>query len=384
MRILKTALIAGTSFLMCVSCGQKSVDNTVAPGSERGFSLSFFRNALAASSGTDNVTVSPYSAGVAMSMLAEGAGGTTLDELDKALAGCRLKAEDLQGADSIVIRSANALWTNTDYPVRKSYVKKLSEEYAARATSLDFGSEASVGVINEWARENTGGKIDNVVSKLSPDMVAIISNALYFKAPWQNPFDAFKTREDVFHGVSGDKPASFMNNTAGYEYAEYGGNQMVRIPYLGGRFAMTVVLPSAKVGAAGLECYLNEIGLDEAEDILEYRRIKLSLPKFRTEAKLSLVPVLKAMGVEAAFSKGADLSGIAEGPLVVSEADQKVFVDVNEYGSEAAAVTTIGVSLTSVRDDSSIPVMKVDRPFYYMISDIESGRIYFIGRISNI
>ncbi|MGM9736455.1 MAG: serpin family protein [Candidatus Cryptobacteroides sp.] len=384
MKIRKSALIAATSLLMCMSCGQPPVDVTVAQGSERGFALSFFKNVIKTTSRSENVSVSPYSAGVALSMLAEGADGSTLEELDKALAGCRLKAEDLSGADSIVLKSANALWTNANYPVRKSYAQKLSDEYEAVARALDFVSDDAAGIINEWARANTAGRIDNVVERLSPDMVAILSNALYFKAPWQNPFDAYKTADGVFHGISSDSPVRFMNETGGYEYAEYDGNQVVRIPYLGGRFAMTVVLPSAKVGVEGLEAYLNEFGLDELENILEYKRIKLSLPKFRVEAKLSLIPALRSMGVEAAFSQGAVLSGIAEGPLVVSEVNQKTFVDVNEYGSEAAAVTTIGVKLTSIRDDRDIPAMKVDRPFYYMISDLESGRIYFIGRIVNI
>lgn len=383
MNFLKTTMIAGTSLMMLVSCGQ-SRDIAVKEGSEVGFALSFFRSVLANSSATDNVSVSPYSAGVALSMLSEGASGVTLEELDKALAGCRLKPEDLSDTDSVVIKSANALWTDSGFSVKDSFVSGLAEDYDAMAESIDFSSPSAVGRMNGWARENTEGKIDNIVAQLTPDMVAIIANALYFKAPWDTPFESRNTREGIFHGVSGDADVSFMNRTGGYEYAEFAGNQMVRIPYWGERFAMTVLLPAEGENAGDMEQYVNEKGMEQALERLQYTRIKLRMPEFRIENSCSLIPALQSMGVKSAFTSKAELGGIADGPLAVSEVNQKTYLNVSEAGSEAAAVTTVAISLTSVRDDRAIPVMEIDRPFYYMISDTRTGRIYFIGRIVNL
>ena len=129
---------------------------------------------------------------------------------------------------------------------------------------------------------------------------------------------------------------------------------------------------------------MDEVVFAQAMDKLSYQKIKLSLPKFKVEGELSLIKTLQRMGVREAFGPGAELSGIADGHLTVSEVNQKTYVNVDEAGSEAAAVTTIGVRLTAMRPVEQVPVMNVDRPFYYMISDTESGIIFFIGRISNL
>lgn len=377
--LVSLAAFAGS---LC-SCNPKSIQAETTEGSEVGYSLSLFSNLLSVQPSTDNVTVSPYSAGVALSMLAEGAEGKSLEELDKALNGCRLQAEPLSSNDSVIVKSANSLWTNKNYPVRKSYVEILDEKYDAVASSLDFSSSSSVGRINAWARENTAGKIDNVVEELGPDMVAVLANAVYFKGAWQTPFKSRDTRIRTFYGASGESQVSFMTGTNVYEYAEYQGNQMIRIPYCGGQYAMTVLLPSKGADLSRFEGLICESFLDKALAALEPVRVRLHLPKFKVEGELSLVPVLEKMGVNEVFTSKASLGGIADGPLSVSEVNQKTFVNVDERGSEAAAVTTIGIRLTAMPpQDFDVKVMDVNRPFYYMISDVESGRILFIGRIS--
>lgn len=382
-------LLAAMVACLCISCGSNREIADVSEGSVTGYSLSIFRNLLATVSSDDNVTISPYSAGVALSMLAEGADGQTLAELDKALASCRFKKSDIEEAgseaeDAVIVRSANSLWTNSSYPVKAAYSELLSREYGATSQALDFSLNSSKDAINAWAREHTEGKIDNVVNELSPQMVAILANALYFKGAWHRPFDVHMTAERTFHGTRGDRAVDFMSAEEFYEYAEYYGNQMVRIPYIGGRYAMTIFLPSEDMGLSGVESYMDEAVFDQAMEKLSYQKIKLSLPKFRVEGDFSLIQTLQRMGVHEAFGSGAELSGIADGPLTVSEVNQKTYVNVDEAGSEAAAVTTIGVRLTAMRPVEQVPVMNVDRPFYYMISDTESGIIFFIGRISNL
>ena len=388
MKLMKFFLAAIVTAIS-VSCNSSREPVEVSEGSVTGYSLSLFRSLLATLAADDNVALSPYSAGVALSMLAEGAEGKTLEELDKALASCRFNNSDIDAGvagseDGVVLKSANSLWTNVSYPVKQSYADLLSKQYGAVSQSLDFSLASSKEAINKWAREHTEGKIDNVVNELSPQMVAILANALYFKGSWHRPFDVHRTAERTFHGTRGDRAVDFMSAEEFYEYAEYYGNQMVRIPYIGGRYAMTIFLPSEDMGLSGVESYMDEAVFDQAMEKLSYQKIKLSLPKFRVEGDFSLIQTLQRMGVHEAFGSGAELSGIADGPLTVSEVNQKTYVSVDEAGSEAAAVTTIGVRLTAIRPSEELPVMTVDRPFYYMISDTETGIVFFIGRISNL
>lgn len=366
-----------------VSCSSKAQEQTVSSGSELKFSVNVFRNALRQSAPDADVTVSPYSAGVALSMLMEGAEGQTRTELDNALGGCLFRQSDLGDGDTVTVKSANSLWINDDFSVRNTYVDALSKEYGAFADVMNFSDPATVSAINNWCSENTAGMIKGVVSKLTPDMVMILANALYFKAPWEKPFNPAATADDIFHGSKGDAEVPFMNGTLNCGYVEYAGNTLVAIPYEGGKYSMYILLPSKELGVNGVVSYLTESGLDGIMPHIKDTRLKLSMPKFKVESEMSLVKTLEAMGVRTAFTSAADLSGIARGPLAVSDVFQKAVVDVDENGSEAAAVTTITVSLTSARIDP-LPVVTVDRPFLYMIADVEAERILFAGRIMNI
>ena len=214
-------------------------------------------------------------------------------------------------------------------------------------------------------------------------MVMVLANALYFKAPWEKPFDPASTAAAVFHGSKGDADIPFMNGTLTCGYVDYAGNTLVSIPYKGGRYSMYIMLPSKDIGVNGVVSYMSEGGLKDVMSHVKNTRVRLSMPKFKVGSEMSLVKTLEAMGVRTAFTSAADLSGIARGPLSVSDVYQKAVVDVDEKGSEAAAVTTVTVSLTSARVDQ-VPSVVIDRPFLYMIADLEADRILFAGRIMNI
>lgn len=365
------------------ACSPKVTQTEADPGSELGFSLDLFRNAVVQAEADEDVVVSPYSAGVALSMLMEGAEGETRAELDNALNGCTFRPTDLGDNDTVIVKSANSLWLDDDFAVRNEYVNHLSKNYDALATTLSFADPATVHAINDWCSEHTEGMIKGIVSKLTPDMTMILANALYFKAPWESPFRAELTSERVFHGSKGDSQVPFMSQQINCMYAAYEGNQFISLPYEGGRYAMYVLLPSEELGADGVLPYVTEYGLKELQGVLKRAKVNLRLPKFKVETGLSLINTLKHMGVKTAFTSAADLSGIARGPLTVSEVMQKSVVEVDERGSEAAAVTAIGISLTSARVEP-VPVMTVDRPFYFMIADIDGGRVLFAGRIMNL
>ena len=164
-----------------VSCG--SEPEAPSQGSKTGFALSFFKSANAITEKGENVVVSPYSAGVALSMLAEGSEGETRVEFDNALNGCIFKAEDLGNNDTLIVKSANSVWVDDNFSIRNSYVNLLQKDFDAFITSLSFADPATVKAINNWCAENTNGKITEIMDRLEPGMVMVLANALYFNAP---------------------------------------------------------------------------------------------------------------------------------------------------------------------------------------------------------
>ena len=229
---MKRIVLTLMSFMM-LSCAPKPQQTVSQPGSELGFSLDFFSKVCGVTSAKENVSVSPYSAGVALSMLMEGAQGQTRVELDNALNGCRFTDADMTGNDSIVLVSSNSVWLDDDFAVRNSYVNHLSKQYDALATTLNFADPATVKAINEWCSEHTEGMIDGIIKELTPEMVMVLVNALYLDARWENPFKAGSTYEAVFNGAKGDSKVSFMSQKSFFNYAEYEGNQLVQLHTLG-------------------------------------------------------------------------------------------------------------------------------------------------------
>ena len=216
MKKIITAACAATMLL--AGCGQKNPQPS--EGSEVGFALSFFQKTNSTVSYDENLVVSPYSAGVALSMLAEGAEGQTRAELDDALNGCIFKAEDLGSNDSIVVKSANSLWVGDNFSIKNKYVSLLEKDYDAFVTTQNFLDPATVKAINNWCSENTEGKIKEIVDRLGSNDVMILINALYFNAPWQKGFDAESTRKGVFHGVKGDVQVDMMAQRNKFRYAQ--------------------------------------------------------------------------------------------------------------------------------------------------------------------
>lgn len=363
-----------------VACGEPNVAPT--EGSQTGFALSFFRNVNAVAGQGENIVVSPYSAGMVLAMLEEGAGGETRAELDNALNGAVFGKEELDGGKNTVIQSSNAVWISDNFSVRNRYVSHLENEFGAFIDTQDFSSPSAVNVINDWCAEKTSGKIKNIIERVSPDMVMLLVNALYFNAPWASAFDEQATSDAVFHGTGGDTSAPMMTRRAMANYAEYQGAKMIELPYEGERYAMYVVLPPSGMSPDAVLPYIGESQYRTAMSLLEPKEVILKMPKFRNETSLVLNKALEKMGVRTAFTSAADFSGISvSGPLCVNIVKQKCYIDVTEKGTEAAAVTSAQVRLTSVRP---VTTMTVDRPFIFVIADMDNKDILFAGKIVNI
>ena len=373
---------AAAAMLAMASCGAEY--EKPAEGSQTGFALSFFKNVDKTSKPGENIVVSPYSAGVALSMVAEGAEGQTRVEFDNALNGCLFKAEDLGSNDTVVVKSANSVWVTDDFSIRNRYVSLLEKDFDAFITTLNFSDPATVKAINNWCAENTNGKISEIIDRINPGTVMMLINALYFNAPWEEAFLERNTREGVFHGYAGDVQVPMMAKTERLNYAEYQGCQMVELQYQGGRYSMYVVLPAAGMGVDQMIPYINETLYDQAMGMMAPVKVKLTMPKFKLETSLVLNKSLQEMGIRTAFTSTADFKGIAEmGSLTLDQVKQKCYIEVSEKGTEAAAVTSVGVRLTSARPETMVS-MNVDRPYLFFISNRTDGNILFAGKVMTL
>lgn len=384
MNMRNLSIILLSSLWGLVSCGGGYVKPVEA--SQTGVSLSFFNHVNAVSGADENVVTSPYSAAVCLSMLAEGAGGETRAEFDSALGGIMFKAEDLGSNDTVVVKSANSIWIDDNFSIRNSYADLLQKDFEAFITTQRFSDPATVKAINNWCLEHTEGKIGDMIDRLSPGMVMVLVNALYFNAPWADAFDPELTSEDVFYGKSKSGKVAMMHRTGQYNYAQVSGAQIIQLPYEGGRYSMYVALPPAGSDLDKLIPHITEGAFNSALEMMSPKRVKLSLPKFKVETFMLLNKALQNMGIRTAFTPAADFRGIAEmGPLVLDQVKQKCYVEVAEKGTEAAAVTVAQIRLTSVRvNPEDMAVMTVDRPFVFMIADGYTGNILFAGKIVNL
>lgn len=381
--MFRKMMIYAASFIAACgmnACGQQDVPP--AEGSRTGFALSLFKQVNKVSKSSENIVVSPYSAGAALSMLMEGAQGQTKVELDNALNGCVFSDQNLASGDSVVVKSANSVWIDSDFSVRNHYVNVLQKNYDALVETLRFSDPATVRAINNWCSEHTNGKIDEIISRLTPGDVMVLLNALYFNAPWEEKFDQSLTGKADFYGVTGTSQVDMMYRKGRYNYAEYQGCQMIELPYLGSSYSMFVILPPEGMKIDSFLPYVNESVYDEAMKMLAPVEVKFRMPKVKIETEMLLNDVLMNMGVKTAFTGAADFKGIAEtGPLTVSQVKQKCYIDITETGTEAAAVTSIQVRLTSVRPEFDVKTMTVNRPYVFFIADKEADNILFAGMI---
>ena len=366
------------------SCGPKYTAPVAEPGSEIDYAMSFIKSVVSVEDKNINLAVSPYSAGVALSMLAEGAQGQTRLEFDKALNDCLFKAEDLGGNDTITVNSVNSLWIDDDFSIRNRYVNLMQKDFDALATTLSFSDPSTVKAINDWCSEHTNGKITEIIDKLSPNDVMVLVNALYFNAPWLNPFEPHLTSDAQFNGSVKTSDVKMMSRKAYMNYAEYMGCQLVELPYEGGRYAMYVLLPPQDLDINELIGYLSKDAYTTALNALKSTEVLLRMPRVKVETSLLLNESLEEMGIRTAFTSAADFTAIAEmGPLSLGLVKQKCYVDISEKGTEAAAVTSAQIRMTSARPAPYVR-MTVDRPFLFFITDTQESDILFAGRIMNL
>ena len=364
------------------------------------FSLDLYRK-LSNSEG--NLFFSPFSVSQVLAMAFAGARGETerqmantlhydlpqsalhpsFNALDRKLAsrGKELQAEENQFLEMNI---ANAIWGQQGYEFLPDFLDALAENYGAGLRPLDFADapEESRVKINHWVSEETQDKIRDL---LTPEAVnrltrLVLTNAIYFNASWQRPFDKLLTRELPFHLAGGGMvEAPMMTETSRdfYGYVKGNGYQAVDVPYSSGEMSMTILLPDQ--GTFGeLEDSLNAQLLERIFDGIEIGNITLTMPLFELESEFSLNQTLAEMGMPDAFGARADFSGMTgTRELWVSEIVHKAFVSVDEEGTEEAASTAVVVL------ESEPLMVTVNRPFIFLIRDRSTGTLLFLGRVMN-
>ncbi|MGK3966041.1 serpin family protein [Sorangium sp. So ce118] len=349
-----------------------------------------------------NLFYSPYSMSSALAMTYAGARGATETEmagalrftlpqerlhpafnaLDLALARRGQGAEGKDG-EGFRLNVANALWGQVGSSFVPSFLDVLAESYGAGLHVVDFAQapDEARGIINGWVAERTEDRIKDILPEgaIQPATRLVLTNAVYFNAAWQFPFDEEDTAPGDFTLVDGTAVSvPMMNGSAQVGYGEGDGYEALELPYDGGELSMVLVLPAE---GGDLEAGLDRERLEGVIGSLGTRSVAMTLPKFKFESTLDLVPQLVELGMPIAFTGRADFSGIdGQGGLFISDVLHKAFVSVDEAGTEAAAATAVVIGETSAPEPATI---RFDRPFLLFIRDIETGAILFVGRVMN-
>jgi serpin B len=362
------------------------------------FAFDFFREIVRQSDPDSNVFVSPLSADMALGMTYNGARGETqaamaqtlgLDQLttQEANESFRSLIDLLRGLDPKVdFRLANSIWYVLGFVARPEFLDVNRQYFDAEVRGLDFASPEAVTTINHWADDNTNGKIPKIIDSIDPNLVMFLINAIYFKGSWVHQFDKSRTRDEPFTlrtGAQENVPTMRHAEAVSLGLYQGPGYEVVDLPYGGGAFSMTIVLPAEGRDVDSVVAGLSPDEWSKMVDGLHDADAIVMMPMFKLQWGDTLNDVLRELGMGVAFVPGqADLSGIAGNPgdLFISFVKQNTFVDVNEEGTEAAAVTTVGVGVVSA---PVIREIRVDRPFVFLIRERFSGTILFVGKIMN-
>jgi serpin B len=282
---------------------------------------------------------------------------------------------------------ANSLWGRQGFPFSDRFIETNREYYKARITTLDFNSPDAPNTINRWVSDATRGKIDKIVDQIPPEIVLHLINAIYFKGTWTIEFDPSRTRDQDFHPSRGAKTTvPMMSHSGSYRYYSEDGFQAIRLPYGAGDLAMYVFLPDETAGLADFLAGLDETVWGRWMAAFRRKDGDVMLPRFKIEYKCLLNAALREMGMGIAFEGGqADFSGMttAAADLYISKVVHKAVVEVNEEGTEAAAVTDISIGVTSALPDNERFLFVADHPFFFAIHDDRTGSLLFVGILNN-
>lgn len=363
-----------------------------ASGNRFGFEL--FQQVNRAEPGK-NFFISPLSIAMALGMALNGADQATLAEMKTVLGLQKLNDDEINSSykslndlltqmdAQVVFEIANSLWYRQEFTVAPVFIDQLKRFFSAQASGLNFNSPEAAKIINQWVEQKTHGKIKGIVDVIPPEIMLYLINAIYFKGTWTYAFDPLTTLEAPFYlADNSTMSCQMMSQTATLPFMETDAMQAVDLPYGAGAFGMTILLPRSTGDLEALCAQLTQENWQQWSKMFREQKGTIFLPRFELQYAITLNQVLQQMGMNQAFNpEAADFSRINKNEkLFISQVKHKTFLKVDEEGTEAAAVTSIEVGVTSVGGPQGF-FMRIDRPFLLVIHERNSQSLLFIGKV---
>uniref|UniRef100_A0A1I7V443 SERPIN domain-containing protein n=1 Tax=Caenorhabditis tropicalis TaxID=1561998 RepID=A0A1I7V443_9PELO len=357
--------------------------------SETDFGLSLLRQQNL----SESLVFSPLSIALALSLVHVAANGETRNEIREALVRgatdeqfeqhfANISAALLAAEKGTQVNIANHVFSKSGFSIKQSYLDAVKKLYNAGASSLDFSDkEASAEAINKFVRENTGDHIKKIISadSIKEDLVAVLTNALYFKADWLNKFKKESTfKREFFSSEDSKREIDFLHASMVHRsYAENDQFQVLSLPYKDETFALTIFLPKTRFGLADALKSIDSATIQHLLSNVSDTFVNVRIPKWKIETELGLNEALQSIGIKKAFSGDADLGNLADG-VFVSAVTHKALIEVDEDGTKAAAATTVSISLKSAMFPIDEPIeFRADHPFLFVLS--KDNHPLFVG-----
>ena len=355
------------------------------------FALDLFRT----QTGMDSKVISPVSVSFLMGMLANGADGTTKEEILATIAAGdkNISIDELNDTYAAILRTAangdklttvniaNYIAVNKHFKLKNAYTDAVSSKYAANVENLDFSSPKTLKHINQWCSDQTDRMIPSIIDHLNPSDIAVLMNAIYFNGTWTDPFSKKYTRQENFQGYTRDiKKVDVMHQNHKFNYADNSQYSAVELPYGNGQYSMTVLLPNEGVSIDDMMKQLTTAELAKLQQQMDKCIVDLKLPRFSTTTDVRLNAPLSTLGAKTMFTENADFSRMADAGVFISAMLQKAKIEVSEEGTKAAAVTAAVMTMSAMHEQPRHVKFYAKRPFVYMITENNTNAILFIGQ----
>ncbi len=342
-----------------------------------------------------NTMVSPLSVSMALSMALNGADGGTKAAMVDALDFDGFTPDEInhiyfdlvtalkKADDKVAMNIANSIWIRNGFPVLESFTNVNHDFYEASVMNLDF-NQAAVNTINNWVNSKTNGKIPTILDSISPEEIMFLINAIYFNGKWQIRFDPAKTTNSAFKLSDGQSiSVPMMKVKEKFAWSMQSGYKALKMPYGRGKYNMVILLPDE---GTSLENMMLQLDKTKWESLLSSltspAEIEVWLPKFEYSWEIQLNQALSSLGMGIAFTDNADFSKInPDHQLLITKVKHKTYIKVDEEGTEAAAVTSVGIGVTSFPANPA--EFHVTRPFFYVITEEDTGAVLFLGKVEN-
>jgi serpin B len=374
------------------SMNPNSNSGTVLAQANNQFAFEFYQ-VMQKANPQKNLIFSPFSFEIAFGMLQAGAVGEAKNELNKYFHypnGENLGA-DIQRlqqgisklqTDSCQIKLANSIWIENTLRIKPAYKNYLQKYFDSQLFQEDFSNPQTLGKVNNWVSQATNEKIPQILDKLGRESALILINTIYFNAAWLKPFDGKKTHDEYFHLENGEREiVKLMQEKGDFRYFENAEMQLVELPYFDNKFSMLVLLPKNQQ-LSEYEKTLNSTKLANLQDNLSKQSLDVvKIPRFKMNLSLPAKDYLSNLGIKKIFSGG--LQGISDDALQVSDVKHKVYIEVGEKGTEAAAVTAVVAERSVIKPETFTKTFIADRPFLFFIQEKQSQTILFMGKVMN-